>query len=106
MLGVHGEPRTRGPCDGETNAAADEQVFGDDTHAVKELLQVNHISPQSEQFKDFIAKGDASEFAEMFVDWDKLWPEGVSSPVLPALLVQVAVFMRTWPSHDMGPLLT
>ena len=39
-------------------------------------LQVNHISPQSEQFQDFLAKGDASEYAEMFVDWDKLWPEG------------------------------
>jgi hypothetical protein len=37
---------------------------------------VNHISPQSEQFKDFVAKGDASEFASMFVDWEKLWPPG------------------------------
>ncbi len=49
-------------------------------------LQVNHISPQSEQFQDFIAKGDASEYAEMFVDWDKLWPEGAWSSCLRALL--------------------
>ena len=42
--------------------------------------QVNHISPESEQFKDFVAKGDASEYAEMFVDWDKLWPPGESQP--------------------------
>jgi glycosidase len=39
-------------------------------------FMVNHISPQSDQFQDFLAKGDDSEFAEMFIDWDKFWPEG------------------------------
>lgn len=39
-------------------------------------FMVNHISPESDQFKDFIQKGDESEFAEMFIDWDKFWPEG------------------------------
>ncbi len=36
-------------------------------------LMVNHISPASDQFQDFLAKGDASEFADMFIDWRKFW---------------------------------
>jgi hypothetical protein len=39
-------------------------------------FMVNHISPKSDQFQDFIQKGDDSEFADMFIDWDKFWPEG------------------------------
>lgn len=39
-------------------------------------FMVNHISPESDQFQDFLAKGDESEFAEMFIDWDKFWPKG------------------------------
>ena len=50
-------------------------------------LQVNHISPQSHQFQDFIAKGDASEYADMFVDWDKLWPAGAQGSSLQKLLM-------------------
>jgi sucrose phosphorylase len=39
-------------------------------------LMVNHISPASHEFQDFLAKGDDSEFADMFVDWDAFWPGG------------------------------
>ena len=38
---------------------------------------VNHISPASDQFQDFLEKGDASEHADMFIDWEKFWGEGV-----------------------------
>ena len=34
---------------------------------------VNHISPASKEFQDYLAKGDKSEFKEMFIDWNKLW---------------------------------
>lgn len=34
-------------------------------------LTVNHISDESEEFKDFIARGFDSEFADLFVDVDK-----------------------------------
>ena len=44
--------------------------------------QVNHISPKSVEFQDFLAKGDESEYAPMFVDWDKLWPPGMNLPRL------------------------
>ncbi len=36
-------------------------------------LMVNHISPKSAQFQDFLEKGDASEHASMFIDWQKFW---------------------------------
>ncbi len=39
-------------------------------------LMVNHISPASEQFQDFLEKGDDSPHASMFIDWDKFWGEG------------------------------
>ncbi len=42
-------------------------------------LMVNHISPASEQFQDFLEKGDDSPHASMFIDWDKFWGEGRSS---------------------------
>eukprot|EP00878_Enallax_costatus_P004272 GHUV01004502.1.p1 GENE.GHUV01004502.1~~GHUV01004502.1.p1 ORF type:complete len:701 (+),score=187.09 GHUV01004502.1:79-2181(+) len=34
---------------------------------------VNHISPASPQFQDFIEQGDESEYAEMFVKWKEIW---------------------------------
>jgi glycosidase len=48
-------------------------------------LMVNHISPKSHQFQDFLEKGDASEYASMFIDWRKFWgsPGGRLAPFLP-----------------------
>lgn len=37
---------------------------------------VNHISPASKEFQDYLAKGDKSEFRDMFIDWNKLWGGG------------------------------
>lgn len=37
-------------------------------------LVLNHISDQSPEFQDFIAHGHDSEYAEMFIDIDKLGP--------------------------------
>jgi len=39
-------------------------------------LMVNHISRQSEWFQDFLKKGKESEFADLFLTLDKIWPEG------------------------------
>ena len=39
-------------------------------------LMINHISPKSVQFQDFLEKGDESEHASMFIDWKKWWGEG------------------------------
>jgi len=39
-------------------------------------LMVNHISRQSEWFQDFLKKGKESEFADLFLTLDKIWPDG------------------------------
>ncbi|GAK53873.1 sucrose phosphorylase [Candidatus Moduliflexus flocculans] len=39
-------------------------------------LMVNHISRQSAFFQDFLKKGRASEYADLFITLDKLWPDG------------------------------
>jgi len=39
-------------------------------------LMVNHISRQSVYFQDFLKKGRKSEYADMFITVDKMWPDG------------------------------
>lgn len=39
-------------------------------------FMVNHISPASEQFQDFLEHGWASKYADMFINWDTFWPAG------------------------------
>ncbi len=39
-------------------------------------LMVNHISAKSEFFKDFLQKGKASPYADMFITVDKIWANG------------------------------
>jgi len=39
-------------------------------------LMVNHISRQSVWFQDFLKKGLDSEFADLFLTLDKIWPDG------------------------------
>ena len=40
-------------------------------------LMVNHISSRSPYFLDFLARGRDSEWADLFVTLDKVWPDGV-----------------------------
>jgi len=39
-------------------------------------LMVNHISRQSPYFQDFLAKGQASAYADLFLTLDKIWVDG------------------------------
>ncbi|MDK2903040.1 MAG: sucrose 6(F)-phosphate phosphorylase [Clostridiales bacterium] len=39
-------------------------------------VMVNHISKNSSYFQDFLKKGRASEYADMFITLDKLWKDG------------------------------
>lgn len=43
-------------------------------------LMINHISRQSSQFQDFVAKGRKSEYADLFITLDKVWPNGDPLP--------------------------
>ena len=38
-------------------------------------FMINHISRQSKYYKDYQEKHEASEFKELFLNWDKFWPE-------------------------------
>lgn len=39
-------------------------------------FMINHISRQSKFYKDFQQKKDKSKYADLFLSWDKFWPEG------------------------------
>jgi sucrose 6(F)-phosphate phosphorylase len=39
-------------------------------------VMVNHISAQSPYFRDFLARGRDSEWADLFLTTDKIWPGG------------------------------
>lgn len=38
-------------------------------------FMINHISRQSKYYKDFQEKKDASDYADLFLRWEKFWPE-------------------------------
>lgn len=39
-------------------------------------FMVNHISPASQEFQDFLAKGPESEYWPMFIHWNEFWEGG------------------------------
>lgn len=39
-------------------------------------FMINHISRQSKFYKDFQEKKNNSKYADLFLSWDKFWPEG------------------------------
>jgi sucrose 6(F)-phosphate phosphorylase len=45
-------------------------------HAILLDLMVNHISAKSTYFVDFLEKGRDSEYADLFITLDKIWPDG------------------------------
>lgn len=55
------------------------------THDVMADLIVNHISDESPQFKDFLAHGDSSHFAGMFLERDAVFPNGATDDDLRAI---------------------
>lgn len=48
---------------------------------------MNHISPASAQFQDFVEKGDESPYAEMFVKWKDIWPNGTRRYLFDEVLI-------------------
>jgi sucrose 6(F)-phosphate phosphorylase len=45
-------------------------------HAILLDLMVNHISAKSSYFQDFLKKGRESEYADLFIPLEKIWPDG------------------------------
>ena len=59
-------------------------------------LMVNHISAKSAYFQDFLKKGRKSEYADLFITVDKIWPDG--NP--PKEEVEKIFLRRTEPFSD------
>ena len=49
-------------------------------HEVLLDLMVNHISRRSTEFTDFLRRGRASPYADLFITIDKIWPDGDPPP--------------------------
>ncbi len=45
-------------------------------HAIMLDLMVNHISAKSVYFQDFLANGRDSQYSDLFITLDKVWPNG------------------------------
>ncbi|GBA96397.1 hypothetical protein LJCM1025_10050 [Lactobacillus gasseri] len=39
-------------------------------------FMINHISKHSKYYQDFQKKGENSKYKDLFLDWNKFWPEG------------------------------
>jgi sucrose phosphorylase len=39
-------------------------------------FMINHVSIRSAEFRDYLARGDASPYRDMFIDWNAFWPDG------------------------------
>lgn len=52
----------------------DVKRLGDKYYLMFDFM-INHISRQSKYYKDFQKKKDASAYADLFLRWEKFWPE-------------------------------
>ncbi len=68
-------PKTYDEVDPAFGTWDDVEKIGQDFDLIIDLM-VNHISRQSIFFQDYVAKGQNSEYADMFLSFDKLAPGG------------------------------
>jgi len=68
-------PKTYDEVDPAFGTWEDVEKIGQDFDLVIDFM-VNHISRQSEFFQDYVDKGPMSEYADMFLTFDKLVPGG------------------------------
>ena len=71
------DPIDHTAIDGRLGDWGDIRAIAAHTDLMADLI-VNHISTESGEFKDYLAKGDESEFAELFVSYDDVFPGGAS----------------------------
>jgi len=53
------------------------KALGNEVSIMADLI-VNHMSSESVQFKDFLEKGKESAFADLFLTYNKVFPEGAT----------------------------
>jgi sucrose phosphorylase len=69
-------PLTYDEIDPRFGTWQDVQRLGE-SHGVMLDLMVNHTSSRSPYFVDFLERGRDSEWADLFITLDKVWPDGV-----------------------------
>ncbi|THF84181.1 sucrose phosphorylase [Cohnella fermenti] len=45
-------------------------------HYLMADFMINHVSIRSEEFRDYMERGEASPYREMFIHWNEFWPSG------------------------------
>jgi len=71
-------PIDHSEVDARIGTWSDIQVLGKDHDLMADLI-VNHVSAQSFQFQDVLAKGKASEFWDLFLTKEDVFPNGMSN---------------------------
>jgi sucrose phosphorylase len=71
-------PLTYTEVDPQFGTWGDIEKIGADFDLTVDFM-VNHISRQSLFFQDYLEKGEESEFADMFLSFNKFGPDGISS---------------------------
>jgi len=85
-------PITYREVDSQFGTWDDVRRIGADFDVLVDFM-VNHISRRSTYFQDFVRHGRASEYADLFLTLDKVWPGG-----LPAASDVACIFLRR-PEH-------
>ncbi len=70
-------PITHDEVDPQFGTWEDLEKIGEDFDLMIDFM-VNHISRQSEYFQDYLANGEASEYADLFLSFNKFGPDGIS----------------------------
>ncbi|MDO3386184.1 sucrose phosphorylase [Gilvimarinus sp. SDUM040013] len=52
------------------------------THDIMADVIVNHMSAQSKEFADFLANGDASQYSDLFLTFESVFPDGATEQQL------------------------
>ena len=72
------DPIDHTAVDGRLGDWKDVRAIAEHTDIMADLI-VNHISTESREFKDYLAKGDESESAELFISFDDVFPDGATA---------------------------
>ncbi|MDR1238294.1 MAG: sucrose phosphorylase, partial [Propionibacteriaceae bacterium] len=83
------DPIDHGSVDPRLGSWPDVQELAGEVALTADLI-VNHVSAQSAEFQDWLAKGEASEYAGMFLRYRDVFPDGGSE-------AEIAAFYRPRP---------
>lgn len=75
------DPTDHTQVDPRLGTWADIQRLAVDFDVVVDVI-VNHVSSESEAFQDFVARGEASDYADMFLTFSSVFPDGATEAEL------------------------